>query len=117
MRMGIIMNKQGILHIPDSRYCFPLDTHKLVLRLRLDKRDKVDKVEVIYESKYVIQQQQQRLLMERKYEDALFAWYEAELTLTDVRLAYVFRIWEGDCGWYFSEDGLEKDYNFSLAYF
>lgn len=111
------MNKQGILHIPDSRYCFPLDTHKLVLRLRLDKRDKVDKVEVIYESKYVIQQQQQRLLMERKYEDALFAWYEAELTLTDVRLAYVFRIWEGDCGWYFSEDGLEKDYNFSLAYF
>lgn len=111
------MNRQGILHIPDSRYCFPLDSHSLVLRLRLDKRDHVDKVEVIFECKYVIQQQQQTLLMERKYEDALFAWYEITLSLTDVRLAYVFRIWEDGCGWYFSEDGLTENYDFSLAYF
>ncbi|MED9903461.1 MAG: glycoside hydrolase family 13 protein [Lachnospiraceae bacterium] len=111
------MNKQGILHIPDSKYCFPLDEKTLVLRLRLAKEDSVKKVEVIYESKYKIQQGQKCLEMERKYEDALFAWYEVTLVLSDVRLAYVFRIWEGERGFYFSEDGLTVQYDFSLAYF
>lgn len=111
------MNKQGILHIPDSKYCFPLDEKTLVLRLRLAKEDSVKKVEVIYESKYKIQQGQKCLEMERKYEDALFAWYEVTLVLSDVRLAYVFRIWEGERGCYFSEDGLTVQYDFSLAYF
>ena len=63
------MNRQGILHIPDSKYCFPLDERTLVLRLRLDKRDAIEKVELIYESKYRIQQRQNKLLMEKKYED------------------------------------------------
>lgn len=111
------MNRQGVLHIPDSKYCFPLDEHTLVLRLRLDRADEIEKVELIYESKYKIQMQQNKVLMEKKCEDADYVWYETELTLSDVRLAYLFRIWENGCGFYYSEDGLTKDYDFSVAYF
>ena len=33
------MNEQAILHIPDSRYCFPVSEKEVILRLRVDKRD------------------------------------------------------------------------------
>lgn len=111
------MNEQGILHIPDSKYCFPLDSNRLVLRLRVDRKDRIEKAEVIYESKYLIHEKQQSILMEKKYEDRLFAYYEIVLSLTDVRLAYVFRIWEDGKGYYFSEDGLSENYDFTLGYF
>lgn len=115
--MEVTMNEQGILHLPDSKYCFPLDDHKLALRLRVDRTDPVDKVEVIYGCKYTIHEKQHSAMMERKYEDRLFAYYEVVLSLTDVRIAYVFFIWDKEKGYYFSEDGLSKDYNFSLGYF
>ena len=69
------MNEQATLHIPDSRYCFPVSEKEVVLRLRVDRRDPVDEVRVVYESKYVIQMRQLDERMERRYEDRLFAWY------------------------------------------
>ncbi len=111
------MNEQAILHMPDSIYCFPLGEKEVLLRLRLDRRDAVEKVEVVYECKYRIQEKQECALLERRYEDRLFAYYETELALTDVRLAYVFRIWSEGKAFYFSEDGLSGTYDFSLAYF
>lgn len=111
------MNEQALLHIPDSKYCFAVDEHHLVLRLRVDKNDPVEKVEVIYESKYLFHEQQKNLLMEGKYEDALFVYYEIMLEVKDVRFAYIFRIWENEKGFYFSEDGLSSTYNFQLGYF
>lgn len=111
------MNEQGILHIPDSRYCFPVSETEVVLRLRVDKRDPVDGVWVVYENKYVIQTRQLCKGMERKYEDRLFAWYEVKLELKDVRLSYVFRLVENGREQYYSEDGLSGAYDFSLAYF
>ena len=111
------MNEHAILHIPESRYCFPLDNNKLIIRLRLSKQDEIDKVELIYESKYRFQQLQQEISMERKYEDALFAYYEIMLEVMDTRLAYIFRIWEKGKERYFSEDGITEDYNFELGYF
>ncbi len=111
------MNKQAILHIPDSKYCFPTDNKKLVLRLRVDKQDLIDRIDVIYESKYLIQTQQKRTGMERKYEDELYAYYEVKLELSDVRLAYVFGITIDKTEYYFSEDGITGDYDFKLAYY
>lgn len=111
------MNEQAILHIPDSRYCFPASEKEVVLRIRVDKRDPVDEVWVIYESKYVIQMRQLSAKMERKYEDRLFAWYEVKLALEDVRLSYIFRLRIQGREQYYSEDGLSGTYDFSLAYF
>lgn len=111
------MNEQAILHIPDSGYCFAQSSRRLILRLRLDRRDKVDRVEVLLECKYRFQEKQNHFFMERKYEDRLFAYYETAIELSDVRSAYVFRIWQGEDAWYFSEDGLTKEYDFSIGYF
>lgn len=111
------MNEQAILHIPDSRYCFPISEKEVVLRLRVDRRDPVDEVRVVYESKYVIQMRQLDERMERRYEDRLFAWYEVKLKLEDVRLSYIFKLQEQGKEWYYSEDGLCDTYDFSLAYF
>ncbi len=32
------MNEAGILHIPDSRYCFAIDQNEVVIRIRTPKR-------------------------------------------------------------------------------
>lgn len=111
------MNEQAILHIPDSRYCFPVSEREVVLRLRVDRRDPLDEVWVIYENKYVIQMRQLCERMERKYEDRLFAWYEVKLKLEDVRFSYIFKLKEQGKEQYYSEDGLSGTYDFSLAYF
>lgn len=111
------MNEQALLHIPESGYCFAESGKKIVLRLRTDRRDEIDRVEVLYECKYRFQEKQQCFLMEKKYEDRLFAYYESTIDISDVRIAYVFRIRQGEDAWYFSEDGLTKEYDFSLGYF
>ena len=111
------MNEQAILHIPESGYCFAGSGSQLVLRLRMDRRDEVDRVEILLECKYRFQEKQSCYLMEKKYEDRLFAYYERTIELSDVRTAYVFRIVQGEDAWYFSEDGLTKEYDFSLGYF
>lgn len=111
------MNEQAILHIPESGYCFAGSGSQLVLRLRLDRREEVDRVEILLECKYRFQEEQSCYLMEKKYEDRLFAYYERTIELSDVRTAYVFRIVQGEDAWYFSEDGLTKEYDFSLGYF
>lgn len=46
------MNTAGILHIPDSRYCFALSTKELVIRLRVAKEDNDIAVTLVYGPKY-----------------------------------------------------------------
>ena len=111
------MNKQALLHIPDSKFCFPLDKNTLVLRLQMDKSEIIDKVEVVYGCKYTIHEEQKVVLMEEKYQDSLYKCYEITLKLDDVRLAYVFRIWQEGKGYYFSEDGITETYNFKQGYY
>lgn len=111
------MNKQALLHIPDSKFCFPLDNNTVVLRLQMDKSEEVEKVEVVYGCKYTIHMEQKTALMEEKYQDSLYKYYEITLKLDDVRLAYVFRIHKDGIGYYFSEDGITETYDFKLAYY
>ncbi len=110
------MNKHALLHIQDSPYCFPVSQHEMVLRLRTAKGDAL-RVSVVYESKYNIALSQLSVPMEKAYSNELFDWYEARLTLTDTRLAYVFLIEAQDETLYFSEDGPSETYNFKLGYY
>ncbi|HFI0592141.1 TPA: alpha amylase N-terminal ig-like domain-containing protein, partial [Streptococcus suis] len=34
------MNEAGILHIPDSRYCFAINQNEVVIRIRTAKEDR-----------------------------------------------------------------------------
>lgn len=111
------MNKQAILHIPESKFCYPKGQNTIVLRLRMDKEDEVDRVEVVYGCKYKYYLEQKTAVMEEKYKDDLFKYYETELKLEDVRLSYVFQIWKDKECCYFSEDGITSSYDFKLSYY
>ncbi len=111
------MNKQAILHIPESKYCYPINQNTLVLRLRMDKGDCVDRVEVVYGCKYRFYLEKETAVMEAKYKDDLYTYYEIQLELKDVRFVYVFQIWENQKCYYFSEDGITTTYDFNLSYY
>ena len=111
------MNEQALCHIPESKYCFAVDSHTVKLRLRLDKNDIPDSVQVVYGGKYEFATIQHTAEMLRCYVDRLYAYYETALKLDDLRLTYVFRICNKGKIQYFSEDGLTDSYDFELNYF
>lgn len=110
------MNTYALMHLQDSPYCFPVDRDEIVLRFRTAKDD-VDKVSVVFESKYVIGLSQQTLVMDKAYTTRMFDFYEIRLKLTDTRLAYVFFVEAGNERYYFSEDGPTLTYDFTLGYY
>ena len=105
------MNRHAILHIIDSSYCFPVSENKIVLRLRTAKND-IKYAEVVYENKYDFGISRNTQEMSKLYTSELYDYFVVTLTLNDPRLAYVFRVFDGDRYYYFSEDGITKDYDF-----
>lgn len=111
------MNEYAILHIPDSRYCFPVGEKELVLRLRMAREDEKAKVFLVYAQKYDFTFCREKVPMEIKYSDRLYHYYEIKMRLTDVRFAYIFQIEEEGNTWYFSEDGVTKEYRFEEGFY
>ena len=111
------MNEQAIQHIPESKYCFATDGKTVRLRLRTDRNDDLEKVEVIFGGKYDFALQRKSVEMTASFTDRLFRWYTAELSLEDVRLVYVFRITFKGKSFYFSEDGLSEKFDYELSYY
>lgn len=111
------MNKHAILHIPDSRYCFPISEHELVLRLRMAKEDRDCAVYLVSAPKYDFWQTHSRSRLSLAYEDDLFIYYETHLTLDDVRFAYIFQLEENGQTWYYSEKGVTETYNYKEAFY
>ena len=111
------MNELAMQHIPESKYCFAVNSNTMALRLRVSKEDFPDKIEVVYGGKYEYAKTQYSAPMERSYEDRLFAWYTAYITLDDVRFVYIFKITEKGKVSYFSEDGLTDKFDFVLSFY
>lgn len=110
------MNRHAILHIIDSSYCFPVSENEIVLRLRTAKND-IEYAEVVYENKYDFGISQNTQEMSKLYTSELYDYFVVKLTLNDPRLAYVFRIFDGEQYYYFSEDGITIDYDFTLGFY
>ncbi len=111
------MNYKAILHVQDSQYCYALDDNTVELRLRVDKADKFDCVNVIYGNKYDFYLKRQTAPLEVRFGDADYDWYCCTLSLGDVRFVYVFELTYNGKKYYFSEDGLTENYDFSFAYY
>ncbi len=111
------MNEKAMAHSPESKYCFALDKNTVRLRLRISRDDRPEKVDVVYGGKYEFALKQNRLTAVRVCEDALFAYYTATLKLKDRRLVYVFEISDKGKTYYYSEDGLTGNYDFSLSFY
>lgn len=113
----LTMNRFAIFHQPESRYAYPPDGHSLRIILRVAAGEKFEKIELVYNNKYDFTKSRSTAEMFKCAECGAFDYYKIDLRLTDVRLAYIFRIYEADKIWYFSEDGLSEDYDIEYAYY
>lgn len=114
---GTDMNKEAILHIPNSKFCFAINDNTVILRLRAARNDHFEKVSVIYGGKYDFFEKQKRLTLTALYTDSLFCYYQIMLEMDDVRLVYIFEIQHNDKVIYYSEDGLTDSFNYTFNYF
>jgi glycosidase len=117
--LGGFMNKEAILHIPESQYAFAYtDCGSPRLRLRLRTAVGEDAtVEVIYAVKYDWLTDRKRMPMVKRYTDERFDYYTASLDMGDSRMGYIFWIQSGEEGYFYSEAGLTKEFNQSKAYY
>ena len=111
------MNKHAIYHRPESNFCFAIDEKTVVLRIRFAKGDKIERLSVLYNSKYDIAKTQYRAKMPFICCDRLHDYYSVTLKLSDPRLAYVFEFSSDGKKYYFCEAGVKESYDFSLAYY
>lgn len=111
------MNFRAILHLQDSQYCYALDERTVRLMLRVSSEDKFGAIDVVYGNKYDYYLVQQSAAMEKIFSDRNFDYYMATIQLQDVRFVYVFRLEYDGKIYYFSEDGISRKYDFSLAYY
>lgn len=110
------MNKYALFHQPDSRYAYALGEKSFRIILRT-AHEKFGKIEILYNNKYDFTKHRETAIMTKFAEDGLFDYYKADFELSDVRLAYVFRIVYGGKTYYYSEDGVYENYDFTLAYY
>lgn len=110
------ISKTAILHIMDSAYCFPVSRDEMVIRIRTAKND-IKNAEIIYESKYVFGTHQNHKKMTKIFTDGLYDFFSVHLKLKDTRLAYVFYLTDRDGSYFFSEDGITKEYTYELGYY
>lgn len=111
------MNKQAVLHIPDSQYCHPINRNTVELRLRVSAEDEFDGVTAVYGNKYVYHVTRSEVSLEKSYSDGNFDYYTITLQLKDVRLVYIFVLEQEGKKYYFSEDGITERYDFDKAYY
>lgn len=111
------MNKQAIYHEGDSNLCYPINKNTITLRLRVAKEDVFDEIKVVYGNKYDYYIKQEEIAMSLKYELELFKYYEVTIKLRDVRFVYIFKLICEGRTYYFCEDGVLDNYDFSFAYF
>ena len=113
------MNRQALFHVPESRYCFPLSREEIVLRFRTAREDAENglKIKLIYGVKYDYQKERYTVDVPLKYKDEIFAYYEIQLKIEDVRFVYIFQLEENGKAYYYSEDGLTESYNYEDCYY
>ena len=111
------MNEHAMLHSPESKFCYAISSNRVQLRLRISKNDNPEKITVIYGGKYSYALERKEVTMQRRCEDRLFAYYQAEIKLIDLRFVYIFKIEENGITFYYSEDGLTQKFDYELSYY
>ena len=111
------MNKHALYHKSDSLYSFPLTGDTVEIRLRAARGD-VLSAAVIYGKKHMFIMDRKSAQMTLAASDELYDYFVLRLKLTDKRLAYVFLLTGADGKqYYFSEDGVTEDYDFSVSFY
>lgn len=111
------MNKYAVFHQPESNYAYAKSDDELAIILRVSANDKPDPVEILFNNKYDFTKRRTALAMRPYAQDGTFAYYRADVKLSDARFAYIFRITENGKVLYYSEAGLTENYDFDMAYY
>ncbi len=99
------MNKAGVLHIGESFMAYAKDVDVLNIRIRADKEDDFE-VSLLFTYKFDFPHKWEEINMAKTFEDELFSYYEVDVSLSDKRFEYFFKIIEGEKIYYLSEIGL-----------
>lgn len=110
------MIREALYHQADSSYCFSPGEGKVELRFRAAANDKLS-IAVIYNCKYEFHLAQKSAELVPGITDGLYQYYSVTLHLEDPRLVYIFKITEGTERFYFTEEGLDGDYDFTDSHF
>ena len=88
------MNEYAVYHQPESRFAYALDPNTLSITLRVAASDKLDSVEILYNTKYDFTRERFTVPMHVSACDGKFSYYRAVVRLTAVRFASVFSVTE-----------------------
>ena len=111
------MNEYAIYHRPESEFAYALDARTLRIVLRVAENERLQAVELLYNNKYDFTKRRNTAAMKLCASDGVFAYYGVDVTLDDLRFAYIFKINEQGKTYYYSESGLTESYDFALAYY
>ena len=110
------MNKAAVLHLSESFMASAKSEDILNIRIRADKEDMLD-ISLLYTYKFDEPRKWEEIQMEKTFEDEFFSYYEVDLKVIDKRIAYIFKIKEGNETYYLCESGIYKNYDFENFYF
>lgn len=107
----------AIEHHSDSRYCFAISLNEALLRLRLDKHDEIDKVEVLYGHPWDFGKKQNRLTCHLAHKDRHYVYYQAIVKDQECDVIYLFLVHDKEGRHFFySEEGCTETFDFSFAF-
>ena len=104
------MNKSAILHIPMSQYAFAEAEGVFTIRLRTAKGD-LDSCTLYYGDRACMQSPVvfEKTVMERKWQDTQFDYYEKTISDAPVRLCYYFELSKGEKRIYYYGDDFHSE--------
>ena len=103
-------------HQSDSRYCFSLSDHQVLLRLACSRSVQLDEVMVVYGDPMTFGRKHHYQQCILKHTDQGFNYFETILDVDPPRLMYVFRVRGENRECYFCESGLHDTYQFDLGF-
>lgn len=110
------MHLSSFRHQSDSRYCFSLNDHEVLIRLAVSKEVKLDEVHLVYGDPMGFGSHHQNKKMELRYIDAGYLYYETIMEGFPSRFMYVFLIQGEGKEFFYSESGFDETYKFDLAF-
>lgn len=116
-RSGAIVDKHAVLHQRDSRFSFPLDRTRALIRLRTRRDDAILRVTALWNTSHLFWKEQLRCDMAVKHRDELFDYYECVLDNGCPGYSYLFEILDDEGqALYYNESGFNDRLRLDEAY-
>lgn len=110
------MDISSFRHQSDSRYCFSLSDHEVLVRLACSKSIPIDDVVVVYGDPMTFCGKHQYQQCHLTHIDEGYRYYETIIDISPARLMYVFKVKSEGRECYFCESGLCDTYKFDLGF-